>query len=336
MWSTNWRRGGAALLLIAAVLVAWGAVGLQQGLNAGFTGGLYDTEYRVPGVYPGSVADRAGFKAGDRVISVEGVPIEDLGMESRWPRSLAPRIGQTHRFIVERNGAHVPIDVVYPPPFAAAVNNRIAAFVLGLAFLCFGLWAHFTVRSAPALALAQIGLAAGVSSFVELGPSLGLWPGVKSHIATAASVLMYMLLLRYFVTYPSPKKVSESRLATWVAIGIWVAVLAVLAAELAVHPALYYTTGTVVGPLTMAYGLLILVAVVHTAWTLPRAQLHASGMNLIVGGFVVAILWSAAAVFGVVRLPSWVTSLAIAAIPLTMALAVQRQARADGQASRLQ
>ncbi|MBA4073121.1 MAG: hypothetical protein C0497_15045 [Gemmatimonas sp.] len=235
MWSTNWRRGGAALLLVAVVLVAWGAVGLRQGLNAGFTGGLYDPEYRVPDIHPGGVADRAGFKAGDRVISVEGIAVERLGMESRWPRSLAPRVGQSHRFIVERNGAQVPVDLVYPPPFAAAVNNRIAAFVQG-------------------------------------------------HIATAASVLMYMLLLRFFVTYPSPKKVSESRLATW---------------------------------------------------TSSRAQLQAFGINLIVVGFVVAILWSGATVFGVVRLPSWVTSLAIAAIPLTMALAVRRQARAEGQASRL-
>jgi len=54
------------------------------------------------------------------VVSVEGTPVEELGMESRWPRRLAPRIGQSLRFVVDRNGETVPIDVVYPPPSRAA------------------------------------------------------------------------------------------------------------------------------------------------------------------------------------------------------------------------
>lgn len=84
------------LLLFAAAigLVGWAGFGSYGRPAGGFTGGLYDPEYRVPGVLPGGWADRSGFKAGDRVISVEGRPVEELGMESRWPLALAPRSGR--------------------------------------------------------------------------------------------------------------------------------------------------------------------------------------------------------------------------------------------------
>jgi len=94
------QRRWAWMLAGAVVVVAWGSVGLYQGLHSGFSGGLYDPEYRVPGVRPGGLADRSGFQPGDRVISVQGRPVEELGMESRWPRSLVPRSGESRRFIV--------------------------------------------------------------------------------------------------------------------------------------------------------------------------------------------------------------------------------------------
>ena len=125
------RHRGVFLIAFSLVLVAWGATGLYQGLHSGFSGGLYDPEYRVPGVPSGSLADKSGFQAGDRVISVEGMPVERLGMESRWPRAFATRIGQSRRFVVERNGVQVPLDVVYPAPFPSAVNNRIGAGLVG-------------------------------------------------------------------------------------------------------------------------------------------------------------------------------------------------------------
>ncbi|MBI4874544.1 MAG: hypothetical protein HY822_07925 [Acidobacteria bacterium] len=151
---SNVGRQRAWLLASAVIIVAWGSAGLHEGLNSGFSGGLYDPEYRVPGVRRGGLADKSGFKPGDRVIGVEGRPVEKLGMESRWPRSLAPRAGESRRFVVERNGERIPVDVVFSAPFAAAVNNRIRAALVGLAFLGFGLWAFLTVQTRPARTLA--------------------------------------------------------------------------------------------------------------------------------------------------------------------------------------
>ena len=318
------------LLLAAAIgLVGWGGFGFYGRQDSGFTGGLYDPEYRVPGIVPGGWADKSGFKAGDRVISVEGRPIEELGMESRWPLALAPRAGQTHRFVVERKGERVTLDIVYEPPFRAAVNNRIGAALVGFGFLCFGLWAFFTAVTSPALTMAHIGLAAGVAMLLGQGPSLGVWNGVKGHVSTAATVLLCILLLRFFVTFPRPKPVSESRLAVWAIYGAWGCLLAFLVAELIVHPVLYYTAGSVAGLLMLVYGLLIFVVIAHTVVKSPRAELRKSGMNLILGGFLVAIAGIALAFGPGLNLPGWTSALPILAIPLTMALAVRRQARRE-------
>jgi len=321
------RHRGRLVAVAAVALVAWAAVGFYQGLNGGFSGGLYDPEYAVPGVWPGGLADRSGFRAGDRVISVEGTPVEELGMESRWPRRLAPRIGQSLRFVVERNGERVPIDVVYPPPSRAAVNNRVSALLVGLAFLGFGLWAFFTVGSPPARTLASVSLAAGAAMAFGLGPSLGSWNGVQGHISTACAVLMWILILRFFLTFPAPKRASETPLVHWVVYGAWAGLLVFLVAELVVHPALYYTTGSVASPLTLAYGVLILAAIIHTLVKTPRGELRRSGMYLILGGFVVAAVVLTASFVSGPRLASWTRALAIGAIPLTMALAVRKQAR---------
>lgn len=304
----------------ALALTAWGGVGLYQGLHSGFSGGLYDPEYRVPGVMPGGLADRSGFQAGDRVISVEGRPVEELGMESRWPRSLATRIGESRRFVVERAGQRVSLDVVYPPPSAEATRNRLVAAAVGLGFLGFGYWAFLTVGTRDARTLAYIGLAAGVSASLGLGPNLGSWNGLQHHFATAGNVLMFILLLRFFVEFPAPKRVSESRLAAWLVYGVWACFGAFLLIELAVHPALYYTTGSVAGPLILAYSVLILAAIAHTLVRGPR-----SGMYWILGALLVAVAGPASAAALGVSLPGWAYAALILTIPFTMALAVRRR-----------
>jgi hypothetical protein len=310
----------------ALLLIVWGAIGLYQGLNRGFSGGLYDPEYQIPGVIPGGLAARSGFKAGDRVISIEGRPVEELGMESRWPRSLLPRIGESRRFVVERGHERIPIDVVFPAPSRAAVNNRIRAALIGLAFLACGLGAFLTVRPRHARTLAHIGLAAGVGAALGLGPHLGSWTGVQGHVATAAQVLMFALLLRFFVTFPGPKAVSRSRVATWLVYGAWIGLLVFLAIELMVHPKLYYTTGSVASPLIQGYLVLTLAALTHTVVKGPRAELRESGMDWILYGLLVLIAGTILEFVFPLNLPAWSGALWPAAFAVSMMLAVRKQA----------
>ncbi len=307
----------------AALITAWGAIGLVEGLNSGFSGGLYDPSYRVPGVWPGGLADRSGFKAGDRVVSVEGRPVEQLGMESRWPRALLPGIGESRRFVVERDGQQIALDVVFPPPSTEAVGNRVRAGLIGLFFLGCGLWAFLTVDSPHARTLNQIGLTAGVGASAGLGPNLGWWSGVQGHVSTAASALLLILLLRFFVTFPVSKAVSRSRLAAWIVYGAWGCLVAFLLVELAVHPALYYSTGTVASPLSSASLLLTVAAIVHTFWKGPAATLRASGMYWVLGGLLLAIAGMAVTPMIAGGAWAWLQAVPVLAVPLSMALAVR-------------
>lgn len=232
------RHRPMLLVVSALALVGWGAVGLYQGLHRGFSGGLYDPDYVVRGVLPGSAAERAGFQPGDRIISVDGIRIEKLGMESRWPRSLASRISQSRRFIVRRDAEVMALNCVYSAPSQNAVNNRVGAAIVGLGFLCVGLWTFLSERTPPATLLGYIGLAAAVAMSLGLGPTLGTWNGVMGHVSTAATVLLFILLLRFFETFPKPKPLSESRTATWAIYLPWLGLLVFLCLELIVHPVL--------------------------------------------------------------------------------------------------
>lgn len=312
-----------SLLLAAAALVAWGGFGLWQGLHTGFSGGLYDPGYRVPGVRPASPAATAGFQPGDRIVSVAGKPVEQLGMESRWPRSLAPQPGQSHRFVVERGGQRVDIDFVYPAPSRAAVDNRIRSALIGLGFLLFGLWGFFTAGTPAALALLHTGLCAGVSMATGLGPNLGSWNGLQGHLSTAAAALLFLLLLRFFLLFPEPKPLAASRLLWGSLYGLWAAFLAFLAAELITHPALYYTTGSVAYPLMLLYCLLILAAIVHTLARSPRPVLRRSGLLWLLGAILIALAGALSN-----RFPGWTSALPVLLIPFALALAVRNQARA--------
>ena len=121
----------------------------------------------------------------------------------------------------------------------------------------------------------------------------------------------------------------ESRLAVWAIYGAWGCLLFFLGDELIVRPVLYYTTGSVAGPLMLVCGLLIFAAITHTLVKSTRAELRESGMNLILGGFLVALAGIVLALVPDLNLSGWTSALSILAIPLTMALAVRRQARLE-------
>ncbi|MGE0385881.1 MAG: RIP metalloprotease RseP [Gammaproteobacteria bacterium] len=75
-------------------------------------------------VLPASAAERAGLRAGDRVLSADGRPVEDW---NDWVDYVRARAQQAIRIEVERAGARVPLDVV--PERAEGGIGRIGAAV---------------------------------------------------------------------------------------------------------------------------------------------------------------------------------------------------------------
>ena len=70
--------GRKALLLTAAVAItAWGILGFVERRTRGRAEFVYDLKYNVM-VMPDGPAAAAGMRDGDRMVSVEGIMVEDL------------------------------------------------------------------------------------------------------------------------------------------------------------------------------------------------------------------------------------------------------------------
>ena len=315
----------------AAVIVTWGMLGLFSGTNAGYTDALFQPDYTILYAPEGSPLDEAGFQIGDSVVTVEGIPVVELGMYSRWPRSLLRRPGESLTMVVEREGALVSGDIVYRERSSGGLKMRLGGAVIVLSFVGFGLWALFTLPTPHAQRLAYIGLALAAAL---PGPYLGTWTGVRDHISIAAMVLWTLLLLRFFLLFPKPKRVGESRFATGVIFGAWVVLVCCLVLELIFHPRFYHTFAPLYGLSMFGYAALAVVALVHTAVKTPREELRESGMSIILLGVAVALVPTLVAAIDWMFLwdfdipGSSYFPLLLGVIPLAMALGVRKQAKA--------
>ncbi|HSG81714.1 MAG TPA: PDZ domain-containing protein, partial [Gemmatimonadota bacterium] len=146
----NVDRAGMLALAAAAALIVWGIVGFFDRMGQGWGGYTYSPDYVVNYVQPDGPGEEAGMEMGDRVISVEGMPVEELPLYSRWPRSLAPKVGESRRLTVERDGEMLALDVVYGDNASRTMSLRLGAALVGLCFMAFGLWAFLTVSTPPA------------------------------------------------------------------------------------------------------------------------------------------------------------------------------------------
>jgi len=84
----------AALLVIWGL---WGLVDLGNNPNGGFNWNREDSA--AIEIQPGGPADRAGLREGDRILSLDGIPLEDRETLQRQRRT---EIGGIQRLLVER------------------------------------------------------------------------------------------------------------------------------------------------------------------------------------------------------------------------------------------
>jgi regulator of sigma E protease len=105
-----WRRfgvilAGPAMNYVTAILLAFAMIatlGMQEP----------DPRAAVGEVVPGSAAAQAGLRSGDRVVAIDGAPVEG------WPELVAAVVaspGRPLRLSVVREGAAAPVDVVASP-----------------------------------------------------------------------------------------------------------------------------------------------------------------------------------------------------------------------------
>jgi hypothetical protein len=322
------------LLSAALGLTAWSALG-TLGDDRGYTDALYWPDYTIPFIEPGGVLDEAGFQPGDSVVSVEGIPVEELGMYSRWPRSLSRRPGESIEMVVERDGVEVSGRIVYRERPASVRAMWLGASFVILAFLWIGVGTLFTVPTVHAARLAIIGLALGLSL---PGPDLGTWNGVRDHVQLLAELLWLILLVRFFFFFPTAKPWARRPLTRLLLWGPWFVLLCCLIVELAFHPRYYHSFGGLFGILLLGYLLALVGVVVDRALRAGPEERRTSGLSVIVWGFGVVL------VANVLALGTWLVPgltipgsayapLLFALVPMAMAVGISRHApEVPGQA----
>lgn len=328
MGSSEPRRGKLFVTALALLLTAYSAWGLMAE-DEGYTNALYWPDYTIPQVPPGTPLAEAGFQPGDSVVSVEGIPVTELGMYSRWPRSLSRKPGETLTMTVARDGALVSGEIRYRERPGNVRGAQLGGAFIGFSFLWIGVWAFLTIPSPHATRLAAMGLALG---FAIPGPNLGTWNGVRDHLQMAGMVLWTLLILRFFLLFPEPKRIARGHLTTAVLYAPWVILLGCLALELIYHPRFYHSFGGYGALLMSAYAILAVVALLHSGIRLSGAELRSTGMGRVLLGVGVGVggllAWVVdAALLQGVDLPfsGWLPLLLVG-IPLGMALGVRKGA----------
>jgi hypothetical protein len=321
------------LLAVAIALSAWGGFGFL-GNDSGYTDALYEPDYTIQSVPQGGSLEEAGFLPGDTVVAVEGIPVGELGMYSRWPRSLSRRPGESLQMTVKRGGGIVEGSVVARATPPSVERGRWVVVLLTQAFLWLGMWLLFTTPTAHAGRMALLGLVAGLAA---PGPSLGSLNGLGDHLEVAGEVLFLILLFHFLLLFPHAKRPARSRYIGLIYLP-WLALVAGQVAELVTHPRMYHSLGGFIGLLILGYLVASALTVVHTAATTPKAEHAASGMGPVLVGWAMAFLPNLVAVAGWMVPPGWDTPgqewfpFLLLAIPVGMALGVRRQARAAGTA----
>jgi phosphoserine phosphatase RsbU/P len=251
----------------------------------------YDDAYRpsdhsvmVRNVIPNSPAQRAGMRAGDRIVRVNGAPIEDAGFVARIWKQHQP--GDAVQLTIERPGSAAP--VVLTGTFRRRITGRLSEGWAGqfaeqlhdaypLPFVAVGLAVLFLRLEDPkawllALLFAAFGSIEG-SDTGAIAPALQ--PFARAYQATFVSMLG-PLFYWFFAVFPAPSPV-ERRLPwlKWLAVaaGASVAIPGIGSGTMRLPPLLIRALGEGASDritLWFALGFLAL-GLVSLAWNYRRA-----------------------------------------------------------------
>ena len=329
MGSFSRQRLKAVVLAVAVILTASGVRSLL-GNTRGYTDALYEPDYTILQAPENGPLAVAGFLPGDSVVTVEGIPVGDLGMYSRWPRSLARAPGESLTMTVERDGELVSGEVVFQEQPSSIKKMQFGLLVVLLCFLWGGVWVLFAVPSVHSSRLAAVGMAAGMAIPIT---NVGSWAGMVDHVNVAAEVLWLLLVLRFLLFFPSPKKFAQAHVSTMLIYLPWVVLLACLVVELIYHPRYYHSFGGYLGLVMLFYVISAVTALVHSWVKTPKKDVGPSGLGWVLAGMGVGIggilLWAIdSLLLQGIDIPGtdWAPIL-FALVPIGMALGVRRASR---------
>jgi hypothetical protein len=331
------------MLVGAALFVLWGVFGVLDAGNVPYSGYLTDGNNTVTQVEEGSPAQAAGLQVGDYITEISGIPVEDTRAIGQLGR---PRLGETRTLVVEKRAPTTlaageeaaptrEVAITYAAPLARDVALTWAAFLIGLCFIGFGLFAYLKAPSRSATLLALMGLFLGVGFFV--GPYFESYAVRSTFVALGLVVAIFgfAFLLHYLMEFPKLKAIMERRHTTKL-----LYLPALLVALFALYLIGFAPRGTsgfnrfvvaIFGIFIVLYFGLALWALIHSFVKATPDERSRFGLNLMLGGALIGLLpLTIAALVGIfaptVVLPgARFFFLTMVLIPITMAIAVVRK-----------
>jgi len=278
------------LLAAALALVVWALFGVADLPNLPDGGFRYDADGVVSRVENGGPAQRAGLLAGDRILSIDGVPLSERTRIRRQPRAA---IGETRPIVVERtddaSGATTreQLAVTYRSNLAAHPIGLIGGALLGLVFLLCGVVAYMRAPSLQTLLFAVFGIC--LAAVLLPGPYVPT-PGLRSFVtavAILAAFAVFACLLHLALIFPEPRSILRRR---GVVTALYLPALLIGAAG-----AIQIARGGQPGPVLNLLGTLVLpvymlltiVALIHRYATATRETRAAYGLGLLAWGIVI-------------------------------------------------
>jgi uncharacterized membrane protein len=328
----------------AALLVIWGLWGLVDLGNSPYHG-FNVANSVVVRVAPDGPSDRAGLRAGDRILTLGGIPMADLGTLWRQPRT---EIGGIQLLVVERTdeatGATTTenVEITYSRLPPGAQTSAIVLAVIGLAFLLSGMLVFLKAPSTPALLFAIVGF--GFAGILLPRPYIGSY-GLRiftENLFLVAIIAAFASLLHLLLVFPKRKRVMKKKLAgkliylpvaVYTLLGI-IDLIAGLPVTRLRTPAYLVVFGLVF----LGYLVLSMVALIHSFVTAAPQERAEEGLNFLLGGVVIGllpiILGSVASMFVQYDFQgSEFLTLTLALFPISFALALLKGARVSLQLS---
>lgn len=207
--TANYRWAFAAA---AAVAVGMGVAGLADLRNAPFAGYAAAHQFNIVRVVPGSPAEAAGLRVGDKVEAVGGIQVSDTKALWRRPRA---EIGETRTYCVERDGAMVQLDVTFGAVPRSRYLKAALSFLVGLCFLGFTLWAYQRAPSQATVFLALFGVCFGLSFFPAPYSRDFFVRTLGEAVATIIVAAGFAFLIHYLMLFPKRRRLLDRRWALW-------------------------------------------------------------------------------------------------------------------------
>jgi hypothetical protein len=278
--------------LILAVLVAiWAVLGLMDFKN--FTTVGYDTDGNstIIQIDKDSPAEAAGLQVGDRIVSIDGLGVND---SKAWDVKARAKVGETRPFVVDRNGEEVAMDLTYGALQGKGKMLSYAAFILGLIFLLCGIWIYRTSKTYAGALFAVFAILFATTFFSGPYFSSPVIRDISNIVSTTLFLGGFAYLVKFLLQFPTPKAILGSKNASYLIFGP-VIVLAIIIAILEIFDP-EASTGLRTG-MRVLFGLTIIY---YFGWALltlikrynnsSAEERSANGINLLLIGAVLGLV----------------------------------------------